>query len=288
MDLDFYLRCLGAGDVNEEEARKRLRLILDASAHLEDVHGLNWVGDAAIVDENGEPRIGLFDDIVRADPDHSPSTLPIIYYNIFMWTNSPYSEETGVVEQVDDSSLHAIITEQLRDSNDTERLQRVWDIIRQEKLFVCYKKWKFPIISGNFSLSQELIARARLYFETNTKVDGPFRSYRVSFIRDVLAGGGANTSSQICVFMRRYGDEYIIAVEACTHHNTHIQYDHFRIYIPAGYPLLAAVARAAGLPDDFEHSWDGSTVFIYPQSEDEGEQTEQESNIGDGKGADEG
>ncbi|KZV84137.1 hypothetical protein EXIGLDRAFT_727588 [Exidia glandulosa HHB12029] len=166
---------------------------------------------------------------------------------MFTWINFSRSEETGVVEQAHDSSLHAIITEQLRDGNDTDRLQRVWDIIQQEKLHVEYIKSMFPIISGNFSLSQELIARARLYFETNTKDDDPSWHCIVSFIR-----------------------HYIIAVEACTHHNTHIQYDHFRIYIPAGYPLLAAVARAAGLPDNFEHSWDGSTVFIYPQSEDEG------------------
>ncbi|KZV84131.1 hypothetical protein EXIGLDRAFT_754032 [Exidia glandulosa HHB12029] len=261
----------------------------DASAHLENVHGLGWGGEKAIVDENGEPRIGLFDDIVRAEPDHSLRPrfmLPPIYYNIFIRTNSSYSEETGVVEQVDDSSLHAIITEQLRDGNDTDRLQRVWDIIQQDKLRVHCIKHKFPIISGNFSLSQELIARARLHFETNTTND-VLNWGSVSFIRHVLAGGGANTSSQVRVFMRRQGDEYDIEVEACTHHNTHIQYNYFRISIPAVYPLLAAVARAAGLPDDFEHSWNGSSVYIYPQLRDEGEQTEEESNIGDGKGADE-
>ncbi|KZV84133.1 hypothetical protein EXIGLDRAFT_842446, partial [Exidia glandulosa HHB12029] len=283
-DLWDYLRNLLPREGNEEDiASKQLTLaykMLDASAHLEDLHGLMWVGGAAVIDENGEPRIGLFDDIVRADPAHSPSTLPGIYYDIFIWTNYSYSEETGVVEQAHDSSLHAITTEQLRDGNDTDRLQRVWDIIRQDKLRVDCIKRKFPIIYGNFSLSQELIARARLYFETNMKDDDPYRHCIVSFIRHVLVGGGANTSSQICVFMQRHGDEYIIEVEACTHHNTHMQYNYFRIYIPAGYLLLAAVARAAGLPNDFEHSWDGPLVYIHPQSEDEGEQTEEESEIG--------
>ncbi|KZV85982.1 hypothetical protein EXIGLDRAFT_775059 [Exidia glandulosa HHB12029] len=68
-----------------------------------------------------------------------------------------------------------------------------------------------------------------------------------------------------------HGDMYIIQVGACTHHNTHIQYNHFDIFIPAGYPLSTAVARAAGLPDDFEHSGDGSDVYIYPQFRDEGD-----------------
>ncbi|KZV85977.1 hypothetical protein EXIGLDRAFT_233205 [Exidia glandulosa HHB12029] len=187
---------------------------------------------------------------------------------MFIWTNHSYYEETGVVEQAQDSSLHAIIKEQLRDGNDTDRLQRVWDIIRQEKLYVYYNKRKFPFIYGNLSLSQELIARARLYFETHTKDDDSFWHCAVSFIRDALAGGGANTSSQIRVFMQRHGDEYVIAVEACTHHNIHVQYDSFNIYIPAGYPLLAAVARAAGVPDDFEHSRDGFLVCIYPRLRD--------------------
>ncbi|KZV84135.1 hypothetical protein EXIGLDRAFT_727585 [Exidia glandulosa HHB12029] len=277
LDLLDYLEKLQPREGNEEDiALKQLTLaykMLDASAHLEDIHGLRWVGGAAIIDENGEPRIGLFDDIVRPDPDHPLFRLPPIYSYMFTWINSSYSEETGVVEQAHDSSLHAIMTEQLRDGNETDRLQRLWDIIREEKFRVCCYTRKFPIISGNFSLSEELIARARLYFETNTKDDDPYCNCKSSFVRHVLAGGGANTSSEMCVWMRRHDDEYIIHVEACTHHNTHIQYHHFIIRIPAGYPLLAAVARAAGLPDDFQHSGNGSDWIIYPQfsSWDEGD-----------------
>lgn len=127
---------------------------------------------------------------------------------IFVRFNSSRSEERGAVEQVHDSSLHAIITEQIRDGNDTDRLQRVWDIIRQEQLHVKYKKSVFPIISGNLSLSRTSIARAQLYFETITKA---FRhwNFEFSFMRDVLAGGGANTSCHISIW-RSDVDNYTI------------------------------------------------------------------------------
>ncbi|KZV92338.1 hypothetical protein EXIGLDRAFT_836530 [Exidia glandulosa HHB12029] len=123
--LSDYLRNLrlkkgSAADL----AVKYLRLVykmLDASAHLADAHGLLWVGETAIVDDNGEPRIGLFDDIVRADPDHLPNVLPV-YWDIFFWFNTQYSEETGVVEQVHDSSLHTLVTEHLRHRDDNDYL----------------------------------------------------------------------------------------------------------------------------------------------------------------------
>lgn len=56
-------------------------------------------------------------------------------------------------------------------------------------------------------------------------------------------------------------------VEACTHDGSHARYEDFWIHIPTGGPLLIEVARAAGLPDDFEHSWNGYMSFIYPQPE---------------------
>lgn len=119
---------------------------------------------------------------------------------IFVVTRYRHSEETGVVDQVNDSSLSAIITEQLRDGNLTDRLQRVWDIIRHEKLHVKYCKPRFPIISGNHSLSQELIARARLYFETTMREeDDSYRACTFSFIRHMLAGRGASTTPPVVI-----------------------------------------------------------------------------------------
>lgn len=67
--------------------------------------------------------------------------------------------------------------------------------------------------------------------------------------------------------------DYMRIVETCLHDDSHVQYESFLIDIPAGTSLLAEVARAAGQPDDFEHSWDGSDMFIYPQFGDESEQT---------------
>ncbi|KZV85983.1 hypothetical protein EXIGLDRAFT_698801 [Exidia glandulosa HHB12029] len=239
----------------------------DASSHLEDVHGLTWVGEAAVVDENGEPRIGLFDDIVRAD---SSPRVPVVW-RVFLSFNCRYSTETGIVQQAQESSLHAIVTEQLRDGRDTDRLARVWDTIRREQLHVMYSKRAFPVVSGNPSLPQELIARAQLYFESNAKKDDPYWNCIAPFVRYALAGGGGNVSSRICIFMRRDGDKYMIEVETCTHDDSHAQYESFLIDIPAGTPLLAEVALAAGLPDGFERSWDGSDVFIYPHFGDEGD-----------------
>lgn len=70
-------------------------------------------------------------------------------------------------------------------------------------------------------------------------------------------------------------------VQTCTNDNTHIRYDRFRIHITAGCPLLAEVARAVGLPNDFEHSWDYyDDVLIYQHVWDEGEKTEEGSEIG--------
>ncbi|KZV92344.1 hypothetical protein EXIGLDRAFT_76578 [Exidia glandulosa HHB12029] len=56
----------------ESSSAERIRLaykILDASLHLEDSHGLVWIGESVIIDEYGEPHIGLFDDIARADSE---------------------------------------------------------------------------------------------------------------------------------------------------------------------------------------------------------------------------
>ncbi|KZV85957.1 hypothetical protein EXIGLDRAFT_775039 [Exidia glandulosa HHB12029] len=179
---------------------KRLRLaykILDAVFHLEEAHGLVWVGKTAVVDENGEPRIGLFDDIVQADPEQLPPRFPQIYFDILLWFDSRRREETGIVEQVHDCSLHARITEQLRGGTETGRLRQVWAIIRQEQLFVSYNKTVFPIISGKCSLSQEMIARAQLHFEATAMKDvlKPIDAY----LRYVLAGGCASLSSAVRV-----------------------------------------------------------------------------------------
>ncbi|KZV84139.1 hypothetical protein EXIGLDRAFT_700740 [Exidia glandulosa HHB12029] len=182
--------------------------ILHATAHLATVHRLRWVGHTAVVDENGEPRIGLFDDLVRADNDLPGA--PYIYWNLFTWFNSRSSEQTGVVEEVHNSSLQAIVTEQLRLGNDTGRLHRVWDIIRQQQLHVGYYRNVLPILSGILTLSQESIARAWLYFKTN--MEDPRWVCEVAFFRHVLAGGGAKISSRICISMWRDDGEYTIAV----------------------------------------------------------------------------
>ncbi|KZW00981.1 hypothetical protein EXIGLDRAFT_830401 [Exidia glandulosa HHB12029] len=265
-DLFAYLTTLKAVESNTDDiAMKRLRLaykILDASAHLEDVHGLRWVGQNAIVDENGEPRIGLFDDIVRAGPGPQPVALSISFI-IFLWFNLRYSEETGVVDQVHDSSLHDIIKEQLRDGNDTDRLQRVWDIIRPEQLYVQSHKSTFPI-TANLSLSQKLIARAQVYFETCLGKEFPSFQY----VRHVVIGRGANISSRVRIYIwpGRINREFGIEMEACTHDDTNINYHQFYIHIPAGTPLSAAIARAAGLPDDLEHSRNNLNIYIYPEA----------------------
>lgn len=71
-------------------------------------------------------------------------------------------------------------------------------------------------------------------------------------------------------------------VFACTQDDRHIRYElvHFMIFIPTGSQLLVQLARIAGITDDFEHSWDGFHVYIYPQLGDEGEEAEEESEIG--------
>ncbi|KZV85974.1 hypothetical protein EXIGLDRAFT_775055, partial [Exidia glandulosa HHB12029] len=95
--------------------------------------------------------------------------------------------------------------------------------------------------------------------------------------------GGADITSRIDItFWPRAVGKYTILVEVCTHHNNHIQCDQLEIYIPAGCPLLAEVARAVGLPDDFEDFWDGTHVCIYPELAEQGEQTEEEEEIEDG------
>ncbi|KZV81384.1 hypothetical protein EXIGLDRAFT_731371 [Exidia glandulosa HHB12029] len=280
--MDSYLWTLGAVEGNTDDtAVKRLRLayqILDASAHLTDVHGLMWDGINAMVDENGEPRIGLFDDIVRAGPDQLPNAVPISIA-ILIWYSHRTSEETGVVEQVHDSSLHAIIKEQLRDGNNTDRLQRVWDIIRREQLYVQSNKSTFPI-TANLSLSQKLIARARLYFETRTEEE----SNSLYFLRHVVIGRGANISSRVRIYITpgQVNSEFEIEVEAYSRDESHIHYHRFYIDIPAGSPLLAAVARAAGLPDDFEHSRNYLIIDIYPETRNRDQGRFDESHTGSG------
>ncbi|KZW00997.1 hypothetical protein EXIGLDRAFT_720052 [Exidia glandulosa HHB12029] len=284
--LHGYLKTLRAVDGNTDDiAVKQLRL--DASAHLADVHGLKWNGINAMVDENGEPRIGLFDDIVRADPYRSPNAVPISFMvsASYVWPE-PWthyslprtSEETGVVEQVHDSSLHAIIKEQLRDGNDTDRLQRVWDIIRREQLYVWSYKSTFPI-TANLSLTQRLIARARLYFET---CPGKEEMLSFQFIRHVVIGRGANISPRVRINITpgQVNSEFGIEVEASSHDDTHIHYHRFCIDISAGCPLLAAVARAAGLPDDFEHSQNRLRMNIYPETRNRGRFDESHADSG--------
>ncbi|KZV98074.1 hypothetical protein EXIGLDRAFT_702161 [Exidia glandulosa HHB12029] len=184
INFDCHLHCLrdeeGKGE-GEEVAVKRLGL--DASFHLSNAHGLTWVGGKAIVDEHGEPYIGLFDDIVRADSGELPRDLPIIYWDIFPWFNSRSTEETGVVEQVHDTLLQATISQQLGNGNSTDRVQRVWDIIRQAQLHVVHMTSTFPIISGNLPLAQELIMRARLFFETHVNKGDPYLEALISFNR---------------------------------------------------------------------------------------------------------
>lgn len=119
--------------------------------------------------------------------------------------------ETGLAEQVHDSSLHAIIVEQLRKGNDTDRLQRFWDIIRQEQLHVTYQYSEFPIISGNLPLSQQLITRARPYLVTSKKEECSLWPHAPSFVQQVLAGGGVDMSSlYISLYHPRDSDEYRI------------------------------------------------------------------------------
>ncbi|KZV86182.1 hypothetical protein EXIGLDRAFT_774267 [Exidia glandulosa HHB12029] len=229
--------------------------MLDASAHLVNVHGLKWIRESATVDEHGEPCIGLFNDIIRANPSHLRSGIPLIYWN--------YSEETGIVEQVHDSHLRAVITEQFCNDHGTDRLQRVWDAIRQEQLLVMYRTTAFPVISGNVSLPQDIIAQAQLYLERYTREDDPYWNCIISFVRRVLAGRGANTSSQISISIWRLHGGYTIHVENCTNDGSHIRYNYFWISIPAGCTVLAAVATAAGLPNGIDHSWNASGVFLY-------------------------
>ncbi|KZV98376.1 hypothetical protein EXIGLDRAFT_832180 [Exidia glandulosa HHB12029] len=264
--LDAHLDSLRAVEYNEEAlAVKFLRLaykILDASLHLLDVHDLTWVGSAAIVDENGEPRIGLFDDIVQNASKQWPPISLGIFYSILLWFHYRFSEETGVVEQVHNSYLHAIITEQLRNGNDTDRLQQVWDIIREEQLPVTYNLRTFPIISRNLSVSQEMIARAQLFFEALAK--DKWAGHWAWFVRCVLAGG-VDLSSRIGISAFRFGgDQYRIGVKTCVHDDTHIRYDWFDIIIPTGCPALAQIAQTMGLPHNFEDEWpDRSELSIY-------------------------
>ncbi|KZV95524.1 hypothetical protein EXIGLDRAFT_735087 [Exidia glandulosa HHB12029] len=177
--------------------------------------------------------------------------------------------------------------EQLDNGDDIDRLQLVWDAIRQERCRVKYNKIVFPALSGNLSLSQELIARGRSYLETKMKAaEAADRHCGVCFVRHVIAGGGNISSRMSISIWRSDGDTYIIGVEAYTHTDSHVQWDQFDIDIPAGCPHLADFARAVGLPDDFENSWDGYILYIYTGMRGEGAHTEDENNVRMCNGAD--
>ncbi|KZV95520.1 hypothetical protein EXIGLDRAFT_834246 [Exidia glandulosa HHB12029] len=265
--LGDYVRNMIATKGDVEHSAERIRLaykILDASFHLTDIHRLTWIGREVLVDEYGEPHIGLFDDIGRTDSEQRlVQSLDVC---------SKWIDETGVVDQVHNSHLQSTITQQLRDGNDTDSLQQVWDIIRQEQLLVRYNESVFPIISGNLSLSHEMIARARRCFQM--WAPGP----TVNFLQGVLLGD-ATTAFRVRVDFWRYGDRDCLgAVDICTYEDRHLRHEYFAITLPAGCPLSAKIAWAAGVPGDFG-AWDGSLVTIY-QTDGRGDYSEYDTESG--------
>ncbi|KZV92360.1 hypothetical protein EXIGLDRAFT_718448 [Exidia glandulosa HHB12029] len=261
------------GDI-ENSSAECIRLaykILDASFHLNDIHGLTWIGEEVLVDEYGEPHIGLFDDIGRTGSEQRLVRSLDVCSKIFIYFASQWIYETGVVDHAHNSHLHSTITQQLRDGNDTDSLQQVWDIIRQEQLLVEYHMSVFPIISGNLSLSHEMIARRCFQMWA----PGP----TINFLQGVLLGD-ATTSSQVTVYFWRNGDEDLLTGDICTYDGRHLRHGYFNISLPAGGPLSAKVALAAGrlLPGDFD-TWDGSTVRIY-QNDGRGDHSEYDTESG--------
>ncbi|KZV92342.1 hypothetical protein EXIGLDRAFT_718432 [Exidia glandulosa HHB12029] len=229
--------------------------IVDASFHLEDTHGLMWIGERVTIDEYGEPHIGLFDDIALADSEQQlPPKALYVCNDMFIWFGGRRRKETDVVDQVHDSHLHSTITQQLRDGNDTDSLQQVWDIIRREQLLVGYHKSVFRVRSGNLSLSHEMIARARRLFQMCASTP------TIKFMEGVLLGDAA-TASPVRVDFWRNGDRDYLDVQICTYDGRHLRLEYFDISLPVGGPLSAKVL-AAGLPGDF-YSSDGSSVTIY-------------------------
>ncbi|KZV92345.1 hypothetical protein EXIGLDRAFT_76511 [Exidia glandulosa HHB12029] len=100
-----------------------------------------------------------------------------------------------------------------------------------------------------------MIARTRRLFQKWTPTP------TINFMQGVLLGD-VTTAFQVHVGFWRNGDRDCLGVGICTYDDRHLRHEYFHISLPAGGPLSAKIAWAAGVPGDYD-TWDGSPVIIY-------------------------
>ncbi|KZV95529.1 hypothetical protein EXIGLDRAFT_766098 [Exidia glandulosa HHB12029] len=178
--------------------------LLDASWHLKKNHNLLWTGLSATVDESGEPRIGLFDDIVDEQKGRGDAANITIYIELFVASTAiMLNQATDVVEKLGDHSARAndIVTDFLRGCGRASPWW--WDIIRQERLSIEHWEYEFSAPATQLPVAHSAIERGRYYFEEtfSTATDHGW----ISFLRCIIMGG-ADSSTRTFGHFRKLGN----------------------------------------------------------------------------------